>query len=346
MTLIEMVGVMAVICILALALVPVLSQQIQAAARTEEQRRLARIGSAFESAALRTRRVPAPADLAAWLATELGWTTDDVSTNPRGRRRAYLVDPRLRLGLTPGASLPYIQDSNGSSAPVAPRILVVSSLSTPLPDSIQDSSPTTAQDFDQLWSGTPGTVPSSWSWSGLSADLFVQRIDMAAWWVPVVLNNQSAVAGSYGADDGATNIMTSSVQLAWFLRGTLLRLHGESGELQTRQVIQDPESFSYENRVWRGRIFAGVPARDVVGVDVQFASERFLASPHNPAAKPESDPTSPQDVLEAFAIYMQSYASWQAAGFSRQAGSPAFNAMKSAQAQMSSAVANLIFKTN
>lgn len=346
MTLIELIGVILILSILSMALVPVLTQQIRTTARSNEQRRLQEIASAFESAASRTRQIPVPAEMPAWLGTEMGWLPDEVASNGRGLRRAFVIDPRLKLGMAPGSPLPFVQDSAGTANPIAARLVIVSSLSEPLPADVVSATPVSAADFDQIWSGEPTAIPSAWSWSGESADLFVQRIDMSPWFVPVVLNNQSALAGRFGADDGTTNTVNLSVQVAWFLRGTVLRLHGEDGAIQTREVIREAESFSYENRIWRGRIFAGVSAREVVGVDMQFAGERFTSAALNPTSKPTTTPTTPDDVLTTFVRYFQSYASWQAAGFSHQDSSPTYNAVKSAQAQMSAAVGNLISKSN
>ena len=80
---------------------------------------------------MRNRYIPNDADWAAAVATELGVDTAAVTTNPRRQPRLFLIDPNLSIA---DAGLPYTQTSPGSvSQPVSPRVIILSSVGTPLP---------------------------------------------------------------------------------------------------------------------------------------------------------------------------------------------------------------------
>lgn len=342
MTLLEVIGAVAILGILAAIVVQSATQQVRQAAREEEQRRLKQMARALEKATSRARQLPGVADLGGWMATELGWLTNDVLANRRGNARAFVVDPRLRLGPAPGSStLPFVQSGIGSVEPVAARVLVLSSMSSPLP-----SNTLSAEDFDVVWSGQPGTVPSAWGWAGPSDDFLVQRIDMAPWFVPMVLMNPSLGEARFGTDVGPTNALTVAVQVAWYLKGTVLRLHGADGWLQARQVVQDAEAFSFDNGAWRGRMFTTIGRREVFGLDMDFAAERFLASASNPDATPQGNPTTPPTVLAAFRDYMEAYLSWEGAAFSTNATSPTsvFSVLQTRQSELETRLIGLINK--
>src|SRR5439155_8855693 len=115
------------------------------------------------------------ADWAAAVATELGVDTAAVTTNPRRQPRLFLIDPNLSIA---GGGLPYTQTSTGSvSQAVSPRVMIVSSVGTPLPAGLSSGS----ANFTNIWNAADGTVPASApafaGWAGSGDDLKVQRVD-------------------------------------------------------------------------------------------------------------------------------------------------------------------------
>ncbi|HXI51243.1 MAG TPA: prepilin-type N-terminal cleavage/methylation domain-containing protein, partial [Candidatus Saccharimonadales bacterium] len=93
MTLIELIGVLAIIAIVAAALVPVLIRQLDKAAADQETAALKSFSTALQRSAQRNRYIPSEADWASVVAAELGANPSDVSTNGRRQPRFFLVDP-------------------------------------------------------------------------------------------------------------------------------------------------------------------------------------------------------------------------------------------------------------
>src|SRR5262245_44444067 len=89
-TLIELIGVLTVVAILALALVPNLIRQMDRIAGEQESARLKSIGDALQQSIMRNRYVPGSADWAATIAKELGVNVSDVTANARRQNRYFL----------------------------------------------------------------------------------------------------------------------------------------------------------------------------------------------------------------------------------------------------------------
>ena len=103
-----MVGVLAVMAILAAALVPALIRQMDRIAGEQESAALKSFGDAFQQSIMRKRYIPSATDWATNIATESGVDVINVSTNLRRQPRFFLIDPALRIG-TNSSVLPYTQ---------------------------------------------------------------------------------------------------------------------------------------------------------------------------------------------------------------------------------------------
>src|SRR5689334_3602689 len=92
-TLIEMIGALAVIAILASLMVPVVIRQIDRAAWNQEVINLGAVSNAVVLQALRNKTVSSGntwyTDSAAWL----NMSPNAIATNARGFSRAFVVDP-------------------------------------------------------------------------------------------------------------------------------------------------------------------------------------------------------------------------------------------------------------
>src|SRR5213592_2232841 len=129
-SLIEMIGVLAVIAILAAALAPSFVRQMDKTAGDQESAALKSFGDALQSSIMRSRYIPSATDWASRVATELGVDTTAVTDSPRRQPRFFLIDPNLTIA---GAGLPYTQTNAGSaSKPVSPRVMILSSVGTAL----------------------------------------------------------------------------------------------------------------------------------------------------------------------------------------------------------------------
>ena len=129
-----MIGVLAVIAILAAILVPDWVRQMDKTAGDSESAALKSFADALQQSIMRYRAVPSETDWAARVATELGVDVANVTNSVRRQPRFFLIDPNLNIG---GAGLPYTQSSTGSvNVPSSPRVMIVSSNGRSLPANI------------------------------------------------------------------------------------------------------------------------------------------------------------------------------------------------------------------
>src|SRR5262245_61007363 len=127
-TLIELIGVLTVLAILAALLIPALIKQMDRLAGEQEAANLKLIGDALRQSILRNRYIP---DTSVWVDTivaETGLRRSQVNSNQRRNPRFFLIDPDLRLGTGAGSTLPYAQTVSGSTNPTSPRVIMLSSV--------------------------------------------------------------------------------------------------------------------------------------------------------------------------------------------------------------------------
>ncbi len=240
-TLIEMIGVLAVVAVLAGLLVPVALRHLDQIASEQEAARLQALGDALQQNILSTHSIPSYTNWATVVATQSGLDVGSVTNNFRNRPRVLLVDAGGWLS----NKLTYVQSSVGTSnLPVNARVMLVSSLGRNLP--ITTGMPL-ASDFDALWNAPPGTVP--WTgWNGDPYDVKIQRVNLSPLFVKLVLTTyNSATNGQYSiepAPPNATNqVPFNSGFGAYFLKGTTLKLYTAATNLdsiaspQRRQLV-------------------------------------------------------------------------------------------------------------
>jgi type II secretory pathway pseudopilin PulG len=345
-----MVGVLAVIMILATLVFGVTVRQLDAIEARKEDAALARISEALERSVQRQRSIPGPTNWVQAVATELGTDTTFVSQNPRQRTRVLWIDPRLQIGGN-GQGLPYHQTIAGSVVtnaggviipPVNLRLIVFSSLGPTFPSAVV-SGGTVAANFDELWNAAPETVPAGgpWSaWSGLGRDLRVQRMNLSPLFVRLTLNNHASPGqGRYAIDNLATNAVPNGASgvNAFFIKGTTLGLLTHTNTLEAQQILTRDCNFVYNLGVWRGTVFNPPPVTPPV---MEYMAELFYRSPRNRNAAGGATPGTVLDAMEAF---MAAYNTWAALGtWPKGSSHPVFRAVSDAQVAMSQAALNLM----
>jgi len=199
-TLIELIGVLAIIAIMASMLAPNMLRSIDRAAVRAEGETLARLGDQFERYVRERVRLD-PATPATWLPTQANWATavatysdlatTDLTANKRRINRVFAYDT--------------------SSSP-APRALILSSMRTGLN---LPSAATVSSNFQTIWQTPDDLVPSTLNWAGWSAvansgdHLVIERINLQLAYVEegrtftVALNNTTASAASYRRNGGS-----------------------------------------------------------------------------------------------------------------------------------------------
>jgi hypothetical protein len=345
---IELVGVLAIMAILAVALIPALMKGYDRAARENESRSLESMGTGLRGHIVRFQNIPNHTNYAPVLATELGWQVSDVLTNARGMRRVFLIDPWITNTL----QVPYTQSSIGLTNPITPfvRVIFLSSVGAPLPGSLVSGIASSPTVFSNIWNAAELAVPTGWTWKGNGEDLRMCRVDLDSLFVPVVLNYDtytvnSTNRGRFTIGTSVTNILPIIPSYtASFIKGSVLGLHSHSDSantLQVREVVQHPLSFVYEKDAWRGQLFLGRGLRLTSGLDLQAAHDLFVASPSNMNAQ-GSPMATPTLVVNALSNYMVAYLSWRDAGFPSKDAT--YTAVTKAQSDMEGASIDLLHK--
>ena len=341
-TLIEMVGVLVIITILAAILLPSLIKSLDRAALAAESEALRDMASGLVNLVSTEHRIPGTNTVFTDLATELGWLYSETATNARNNQRVVMVDPALRLGVGAGATLPYVQNYRGSTNPTSARVLILSSLGAPLPAIVYNPGASASSVFNLLWNSADQTTPTGWtaSWGGDFDDLVIQRVNFDPLFVQLTLNKSPTNALPLYAVDGAAAVrLTNSPYSAYFLVGSRLDLFDTTTNLQTRQVLQDalavtnrtpfllPPAFVFESGVWRGRLFMTTAAQRRTGVDLQAAYAAFMAATANPNAKPTGTPVTQAQVTTDMHKFMSNYMYWSTNSFSAASKTGVTNAM-------------------
>jgi type II secretory pathway pseudopilin PulG len=313
-TILEMVGVLAVVALLAVAILPNVIRQMDRAAWTRETADLDSIADALQQSILRSKTIPNHANIPAAVANELALPVNAITTNPRRHARAILVDPALRIN---GATLPYTQTAAiNIIAPQSARLMIVSSLSTALPVA---SGILSSNDFNDIWNTAENTKPGTWtSWTGKGEDLRIKKINLGPLFHRIMLvNRDTNGAARFSINSTSTiSVPTGPVGVdAYFLDGSVVGLHDAAGVTFTRYLLDRDISFVFERSQWSGWIGPGDPFFEISDEFAREAAE-FLESTWNEDAKKGASQTG---VLVSMYVFMFDYALWaeECPGFSR-----------------------------
>ncbi len=365
-TLIEMIGVLAAIALLAALLLPALTKQTDRLASDQETATLQVFGDAFQRSVLRNRYIPGTNDWAAVIGTEMSLDISEVVTNSRRLVRYFLVDPALAVG-TNGLGLPYAQSNFGFGSivnaggqvvpPINPRVMLLSSLGRPFTNLVSGNS-LSSGDFSNIWNAAEGTVPSATvfnNWRGSGEDLKIQRINLAPLFVRLMLfTNSSSTFSYYSVDTGSSsNLVSSGINNGgFFLQNSVLSLYAQTNSsttiLDSQQILSQDASFIYYQNVWRTAIVGtngqiGVAGAggagngagtNLTGYDFTGLLNGFLQATPTPLGR-----TQQNLIVQDFINYMNDYNAWAASSFTNNAS---YNSAVSNQTKMINDVNTLV----
>jgi prepilin-type N-terminal cleavage/methylation domain-containing protein len=341
-TLIEFIGVMAVVAIMAAMVTPTFIKRIDHAAWTREKSDLEAMKDALVTDILRTRSIPSQTTWAQAIGREIELPISSITTTPRRLGRVVAFDQNGWFGTV---TLPYVQGTTGlSSRPTSARLMIISTIAGPaLPTPL-------ATEFDNCWNTLEGQKPSTWAvWQGQGDDLRFQRIDLSQMFHKLILMNRDpdvVAPFSLIETNAATRVLASGSQtVEYLLEGTVINFYMPSGVLQAKEILYQDESFVFENGRWGRRMT--VPEDDV-GEFGQWAAA-FLEAP----APPSPDFAATQ---QAFYSYLWGYADWAAGdtnvvplippfhGINTSASPqyPAYSVVYTAQVNLANFIKNLI----
>jgi prepilin-type N-terminal cleavage/methylation domain-containing protein len=348
-TLIEFIGVLAILAIVAGIFATSLVGRLKRASRESEATSVSTMTDALRTRILRTQFIPALADIPQAIAEEISVPVSKVEASLAGFPRVFLIDPALQIGSPTGGTrtLPFQQTVRGSIQPFSPRFMLVSSLSSPLPI----TSPVSSSTFTSLWGNAASTIPSDWTtWKGESDDLRIGRIDFRSLFHRVVFNNLDPANVATYSISSPTNSLSIPVRQrfqTFFLATSALNLHFANGAVQTREFIRADTSYIFENGRWSRDITYG--SQPPLG-DFGQLVENFLQSEIPDNAKFGA---TPQAVVEEFFTYMYTYGTWasgtapnsspfETGGSTSEQQIPQYRVLKDCQARIKSFSKNLI----
>jgi type II secretory pathway pseudopilin PulG len=311
--LIEFIGVLGVLAIMAAALAPAVIKRMDLAAFSAETATLNSMKNALAQYILQSNTIPSQTNWARAVGPELGLATVNITTTPRNIRRAFLIDTNGWLGTI---SLPYVQQPGGvpsGQQPPGPsnsRLMIVSSIGKALP--ISSGAPGTAA-FSDIWNTSWPNVPSTWSsWSGNGADLVIQRINLEPLFHRVILVNSAGgpgyfSVGSFSPPDVVPGTAGSGTN-TYYLDGTALNLYDNTGtNLIVREIIRADMSRVFENGLWRNSPNLGITNLPPPGLSLGSIAAIYSTNSAGPAS---TEGATPQSALAAMIAYMDAYTMW------------------------------------
>jgi type II secretory pathway pseudopilin PulG len=310
-SMVEMIGVLAVIAVLAAVLFPVAIRQLDRMAFDQETARLKALGDTLQSGILRFRYIPSYTNWAPTLASQAGLDLGDVTINLRNHARVFVIDGGGWLS----TNTPYAQTYAGTpNAPINARVMLLSSTSDDLPVS---SGMLSATDFANLWNTPPRTVP--WNgWNGRAEDVIIQRVNLSPLFVNLVLSTFNANSNGQYRVDAETGPLYQAPKNygvgAYYLQGTALRLYSgaPASETNATLILNQNSSFVFEAGVWKNSILGAETfgQGDISGIVAAF----LAATPNTNAANPTNN-LQQVAVVQSMINYMSNYNAWASNSF-------------------------------
>ena len=193
-TIMELIGAMAIIAILAAVLAPSVTDGIDRAYAAQEEANVRTLVEALEQHVLQNQSIPRQT-VAEWSAVVAGYADlarEDVEFNPRGYRRQLYVDPQFFTSseaVFPG----YNQTAGLSSRPFSPRLMIVSDLNRNAPNP-----PRTAAEFAAIWDQTNTAAVVE------GTKVKVERLNLAGHFHRLLLINSHSQQPSYALENASS----------------------------------------------------------------------------------------------------------------------------------------------
>lgn len=308
-SLIELIGVLTIIVLLATAAAPPFIKRIDHETIKAEEQTLKQFSEALLRASKRERAIAMPSVWPSTIAGVLEFSPNQVRTNSRRFERAFLAHPNFTINFSLLSTNSYVQNAAGAwGTPKSARGMIVSTISTGLPD----LSAVTAAEFDNIWNTSKSTKPAALnSWSGRGADLIVERIEFSPLFHKVILSNVDTNIGRYAINNvnpawtsgTMPSVGGASTFTTRYIDGTIVTLYRKEAVLDTSEIVHSDISYLYKNNRWSRRLGG---SDDVIGDFGELVSE-FL----NPPAPPDPQFAATQRaVINAFYDYLWGFSAW------------------------------------
>lgn len=310
-TLVEFIGVLAIIAILASFMIPAVVKRIDFAVWTKENADLLAIKNALAQQIARSGSIPNESN---WAAAAAAWTTRPVvnlTTNNRGYTRVFLIDPNLNLPRAGGSGLPFNQTNNFglTDRPANARIILVSSIARTNPPVTSGNSLSTAN-FNDIWNTPQNVKPATWSsWPGKGDEVCIQRLNLEPLLDQLILVNRDGIGAARFAINGTNTTVLTNLWNNYYLDGSVVSLCGSNDIPVFRQVLKGNTSFVFENGGWSGQIKSG-PTNLNLSASFAATAVDFVNSPWNSNNTSGNREADQSGVLGTMVNFMMDYTMW------------------------------------
>ncbi len=252
----EMIGVMAVVSILAATLAPTIFKTIDKAFGDAETNNINLLGEALQQSILDNQQIPNQ-NINNWVAAIAAYSdlaNNDIEFNARGYRRRLYVDPRFFTNsdsVFPG----YTQNTGLTQAPFSPRLMLVSDLTRNSP-----APPTTNVDFDDIWNQNPGAGVVE------GDEVKIKRLHLAGFFHRLILVNANTQQAAYSLEGAANNPVPQAVGAVdgsltvYVIENTQINLFANpfpTGALNTVSMVNADSSYRFDtngsNWLWKSQ---------------------------------------------------------------------------------------------
>jgi prepilin-type N-terminal cleavage/methylation domain-containing protein len=310
-SLIEFVGVMAIIAIMAATIAPMAVRQTDKSALSKEAATMSTISNALALQVIRNKAIP---DETTWTNVAATWAmhpASQISVNDRGFARAFLIDSGGWFTNYAAGSY-YTQTSSGTSPrPASARAMIVSTIARGLPLS---SGRPTSGDFNDIWNTPPLKKPSTWTgWNGSGEDLTIQRFNVDSLFHRLILvNRDNSTQPAFSIDSTSALskvpvVHNSTPPDPYYLDGTVVSLW--VGSILTNSFVLNSDiSFIFDGGMWRAQLVGPVASSSSSGGAATNFSAFANAFINTPTSNNKG--TDPMGVLTGFASFMYAYTIW------------------------------------
>ncbi|MEM1263548.1 MAG: prepilin-type N-terminal cleavage/methylation domain-containing protein [Pseudomonadota bacterium] len=243
-TLLELIGVMAVLAILSAALAPAVFQAIDDAYAAAEDSNLERIGDDLIRYIRTTGVVPTrqTATMSTVLAAQSSLPEQKIATNERGFQRLFYFDP-LFLSTPDSVWSGYAQTTGLGAAPLSPRLMIISDLGGNVA-----TQPATSAAFNAIWNQSAGAAIVE------TDRVKIHRLNLSHLFHRILLTNENTSQAGYRLNLAAAQPVaaasgaTDGVVSRYVIDGTEVTLFADpypSGALATSRLVTANQSYLY-----------------------------------------------------------------------------------------------------
>ena len=248
-TLLELIGVMAVMAILAGALAPSVMRLIEEGFQGAEQQSMETLGVALGDYILATQSIPASGDWVDAVSSYAALAPDTVRLNQKKRTRRIYYDPHFFTGSDTAFS-GYTQTQGLATRPVSPRIMIVSDLNGEISANLN-----TAALFNAVWDQSATSTITE------SKSLIITRLNLNNRFKRALLSNAASVQASFQLEGNAAGAIGAAVagidgtREVFVIHGTRLRLNATpypSGATLRQLIVNQDVSlrYSFDGSTW------------------------------------------------------------------------------------------------